>query len=121
MAMLIRGNQAIMLGILFFAVAWAYGLMYYWNTNTQAVGLSDKDASLTSTTGQGGILSFIFDTVLEIFSWASPFALFKGIILLISPTNMYTFLNLFMLRPIGWIASYMFIEWAVFTGRGRPE
>lgn len=121
MALLIRGNQAIMVGVLFFAVAWMYGLMYYWDNSTQATGLDDKDPGFSKDSGGSGFLDFVFNTALEIFSWASPFALVKGLIILTTDSNLYLFLNLFILRPVGWVASYMFIEWAVFTARGKSE
>ena len=109
----IKGNQAAILAILFFASAWIYGLMYYWDNSTQVTGLDERDAETASSSTLE-----ILTGAIEFFSWTSPFMIVKGAIYMISPPPLYEFLNLFILRPLGWLCSYFFLEWVIFTIRG---
>lgn len=113
MAITVKGNQAMTLAVLFFGAAWVFGLMYYWDTSTQAAGLDDKDADMS----QSGVLDILIGAI-EFLSWTSPFGIVKGLIYFMSPPALYEFMNLFLLRPLGWVCSYFFAEWIIFTIRG---
>ena len=82
-----------------------YTVVYYFNqglgqgVGTEGIGDEPPSLSIVSTTG-----SFI-DALLEGASWISPFAAVK---LLLSETmastpQLYSIINLLVLRPVGWI------------------
>ena len=96
--------------IFIFSTIW--GLYYYWSLgeshSTQMEGLSDnpndpKGLGLVGTIS--GILDFL--------SWINPFGLVKGIIFLISPPEIYEFINIFLLRPIGWIGTMITVNYLI--------
>lgn len=78
-----------------------YGLYYYYQVGASeklaVEGLEESGASF------GGFINIILDLV----SWLSPFALVKYMVLIILPSELYLFVDLFFLRPIGWIGTFI--------------
>lgn len=84
-----------------------YTLYYYYEMGTQQPlefeGITE-DVNDPLNSGFASIL----DSVLEFVSWISPFALVKGLIIILFQSNtpeLYTAINLLLLRPIGWIGA----------------
>lgn len=77
-----------------------YGLYFYY---IQGTSEQSKVDGLTEATSES-FLGFI-NVILDIASWLSPFALVKFFVLNTTPTAMYQFLDLFFLRPIGWVGA----------------
>jgi len=129
----IRGNLSLTLITMFFIASTLFGLMHYWN---EAAGLSDKSNGLDQSDpehivnsgdseGFDGIISIFssgfFDWVLNALSWASPFALVKVLVLIITSDTpeIYAFLDYFLLRPVGWVSTFIFFEWTAYLIRGK--
>ena len=90
---------------LVFVFSTLYTVAYYFNQgfgqslNTQALG--------DSPTSIGTIGTSLIDFLLEAASWISPFGLVKLILteVMASTPELYTILNLLVLRPVGWIVT----------------
>ena len=67
------------------------------------------------------ILDDLLDPILEALSWASPFALLKGLLMFMMPTQLYEPFNLLILRPVGWIGTWISTEWLINKLRGSSE
>lgn len=80
-----------------FVFSTMWGLYYYWSIGAGTI----TDNPLSSEASFSGFINII----LNIVSWLSPFALVKAFLLGFLPSEMYTFLDLFILRPIGWIGA----------------
>lgn len=129
----IRGNLTLTLITMFFVVSTLFGLMHYWNEGKglqdQVNGLDPNDKAnvvdSSDSSGFDGILSIFtggfLDWVLGAFSWISPFAIVKLIVIVITAETpeIYTFLDYFFLRPIGWVAAFIFFEWSAYLIRGK--
>ena len=76
----------------------------------------DKDKSFLST-----ITENIIDYLLESLSWFSPFALVKGLLISIVPVVIYEPINLLLLRPVGWLGTWITTEWVINKIRGGSE
>ena len=93
-----------------------FTLAYYWNqgANTQLAtpGLSDNGKSITDS---GSWLIDFLDSVLEILSWISPFALVKLLLVEVmsNTPELYTALNLLILRPVSWIFSVITANYVI--------
>lgn len=90
---------------LIFIFSTLYTAMYYFNLGAaQQVGtpgLQDDPVNPVSTAG-----SFV-DWILEAASWISPFGLVKLLLseVMAQTPELYTILNLLVLRPVGWIVT----------------
>jgi hypothetical protein len=103
-----------------FVFSTMYALSYFWSLGSgqplfNVVGLIDKLPYI------GHIVSILpfgsfFDLGLEVTSDLSPWLIVKGVVYSmfnpISP-DAYTFINLFFLRPIGWVFSLFTVDWLV--------
>ena len=120
--------MAMMIGLLF-VFSTSYGLMFYYyqgaskQVNFNNIGANPNDPA--SVSGGGGFLgSFItgsIDALLSFISWISPFAIVRGMILAISPTDLFTVLDIFLLRPISWVVSIITANWIIAKIRGTSE
>lgn len=114
---------------LLFTFSTIYGLMYYYyqGENQQfhltALGSSPNDpTSLNQDTGfWGSFVSGSIDALLSLISWVSPFALIRGAILLISPTDLFQVLDIFLLRPMSWAVALITGNWIIAAIRGKSE
>lgn len=90
---------------LIFVFSTIYTVAYYYNQGSGDTlgtdGLADDPVNPVSTAG-----SFV-DWILEAASWISPFAIVKLILteVMASTPELYTVLNLLVLRPVGWIVT----------------
>jgi len=129
----IRGNLTLTLITMFFVASTLFGLMHYWN---EAAGIQDAASGLNQSSqdhivkssdsaGFSGILSLFtsgfFDWIMGALSWTSPFAVVKVLVFVITieTPEIYTFLDYFLLRPIGWISTFIFFEWVAYLIRGK--
>lgn len=120
-----------------FMVSTLFGLNYMWGLgsgeSTDIQGLADSDGGMgvnlsnllrTDSEIWGFILDLIvrvIDVLLEFVSWLSMFGLVKGILYALLPADLYVIFNLFLLRPIGWIAALITTEWVLNKIRGASE
>lgn len=85
-----------------FSTVFTLAYYYYQGTN-QALPISGlsteskKPSSLSLVGVMNGVLSFI--------AWISPFALVRGLVLAISPPDLFLVLDLLLLRPVSWIVT----------------
>lgn len=128
-----RGNLTLTLVTMFFIVSTLFGLMHYWNeaSGIQDInnGLDTKDASQIVTDSDSTGFSLItsifsagfFDFIANALSWLSPFAIVKAIIFIFTTDSpeIYTFVDLFILRPVGWIVFFIQFEWVAYYIRGK--
>lgn len=108
-----------------------YTLSFYYNEargqDLQAQALDDLGGQVQEgiEPQEGGFLTStvndVFDWVLEALSWFSPFAILKGLLLVMVPDILYEPLNLLILRPVGWIGSWITTEWIINKIRGSSE
>ena len=90
---------------LIFVFSTIYTAVYYFNqgfgegVNTE--GLSDEPPEIGTVAGN------LIDFLLEAASWISPFGLVKLLLVevMASTPELYTILNLLVLRPVGWIVT----------------
>jgi len=130
----VQGNLTLSLITMFFLVSTLFGLMHYWNeaasVQDQADGLGVKDTSSIIDKNEdsgffsgitGLFTSSVIDYIANALSWASPFFIVKGIIYIftISTPEIYKFVDLFFLRPIGWIIFFIQFEWIAYYVRGK--
>ncbi|WMW24343.1 hypothetical protein RE474_09600 [Methanolobus sediminis] len=112
-----------------FIISTISGLSYYWNmgaSNDLSIqGLEDSDGSLVvDMEGDSAVSSLVLglvDIVLEFVSWMSLFSVVKAILYTLLPEVLYKPLNLFLLRPVGWIAALITTEWVLNKIRGTSE
>jgi len=86
----------------------------------------DPDGELRQTPeAQKSFITIVVDNmlffVLESLSWFSPFALVKLLFVIIVPAPIYEPLNLLILRPMGWIGTWITTEWIINKIRGGSE
>jgi len=118
--------------IMFFFVSTMFGLMHYWNEASNIndeLTLEEKNADqiiVPEDNSLFGSITGIFssgflDYMLNALSWLSPFALVKGTILIftVESPEIYTFVDYFLLRPMGWIMFFIQFEWVAFLVRGK--
>lgn len=107
-----------------------YTMWFYWNavdtTGIQVTALTEYDGtSITDPDESQGfftdMLSSVTDYIFEALSWFSPFAIIKGIMILVVPAAIYEPLNLILLRPMGWIGTWITTEWIINKIRGSSE
>ena len=67
------------------------------------------------------IASKVLEPILELISWASPFVLIKGLFFALMPPDLYEPFNLLILRPVGWIGTWITGEWVINKIRGSSE
>lgn len=129
----VRGNLTLALITMFFVVSTLFGLMHYWNVaagiEDTVPGLEDKDTNNIITEEDSGLFSKItgiftsgfVDYISNALSWASPFALVKLIVISFTShtPEVYTFVDYFFLRPIGWIIFFIQFEWVAYYVRGK--
>lgn len=127
-------RQAIMF---IFVISTLYGLNYYWamgnadsvsfqglDDSNGAIGIDLSDALQSDSDIWGFVVDLILKligVVLEVVSWLSLFAVVKAIIYVLAPPELYTALNLFILRPVGWVAALITTEWVINKVRGSSE
>ena len=108
-----------------------YTIVYYINEGDQQsmtiTGLDDRDSTAPQEQHQSfwdSLLSSItLDRVLEWISVLSPFVLIKGLVYVItaSTPELYTVINLLILRPAGWVGFLFTLDWGLNKLRGTSE
>lgn len=119
---------SMMIGLLF-TFSTIYGLMFFFSQGeAQSISLVElgengNDATeITTNTGFiGSFVSGSIDALLSFVAWVSPFALIRGAILAITPSDLYQVLDIFLLRPISWAVSILTANWIIATIRGKSE
>lgn len=100
-----------------------YTLAYFWNqgsniqVNTPGLGDNPDDPTQVKLTNSGvfGFVISIADGILEAVSWITPFALVKLLLIevMASTPQLYTILNLLVLRPVGWITALFTVNFLI--------
>lgn len=114
---------------LLFTFSTIYGLMFYFYqgeaqqvTLTQLGDNPNNPSSLNqSSSFIGSFVSGTIDTLLSLISWVSPFALIRGAILAITPSDLFLVLDIFLLRPMSWAVSIITANWVIAAIRGKSE
>lgn len=114
---------------LLFTFSTLYGLMfYYYQGESQQVTLTPLGNNPNSPTSLNSSNSFIgsfvsgtIDTLLSFVAWISPFAIIRAMILLITPTDLFNVLDIFLLRPMSWAVAIITGNWIIAAIRGKSE
>jgi hypothetical protein len=90
------------------------------------VGLDDFTGELVKDPEAGDtfistVVDNMLEYILESLSWFSPFILIKGLLHVLVPAPIYEPLNLLLLRPLGWIGTWITTEWVINKIRGGSE
>ena len=102
---------------------------YYYDATSAQVGVDVPDGAISGfnvtdlkASGFGVLVgnSFI-DWFAETLSWMPPFALVKGLLIVLIPEELYDPINMLFLRPIGWIGTWITTEWVINKIRGSSE
>jgi len=105
-------------------------MAFYWyaaeNQTMNVVGLDDLSGVLqknpeSSRSFISGVVDNMLEYILESLSWFSPFVIVKGLFLFLVPAPIYEPLNLLLLRPLGWIGTWITTEWIINKIRGSSE
>jgi len=112
-----------------FLISTIYGLVYYYNigasNDVSIEGLGDSDGSiqigLEEDDSFASLILNAVDSLLEFISWLSLFSIVKGIFYTMLPASIYAPVNLFLLRPTGWITAAITTEWMLNKVRGTSE
>lgn len=109
--------------VFMFSTIYTLGFYYYASTGDAYTftGMGDTTGEMVSEMPTNVLLQYIIDFLLEILSWASPFAIVKGLLYAMLPTPLYEPLNLLLFRPIGWIGTWITTEWVINKIRGSSE
>ena len=130
MTIIQRGSMLQYLMVLFFIFSTIYTLAYYYEQGSRQgfsySELQDRDdntlpSNPSSSSWLSTVVSGSLDWIFEILSWFTPFALVKGLIYIITPSDVYQFLKLLILRPVGWIGTFISAEWVINKLRGVSE
>jgi len=117
--------------IFMFSTIYTLGFYYYQATGESftATGLEERTGTSEALMDQSDsdksffrvITENIIGSPLEGLSWFSPFALVKGILISIVPAIIYEPINLLLLRPVGWLGTWITTEWVINKIRGGSE
>ena len=128
MAVLLRGNLLNFLATGMFMFSTMYGLLYFYNigigTEASAQELSEMDPDnpkRPESNWWSSILTGTFDQIFEIISVFNPFFIIKALLQSFLPDILYTMMNLFLLRPIGVIVTFMEVDYIFNMLRGKSE
>lgn len=131
MSFLLRSSYLQFTVTALFIFSTMYTIVYYINEGdgqtTTINALNDRDDTNPDTSHQSfwdSLLSSItIDTVLDWISMLSPFILIKGLIyaITINTPELYTIINLLLLRPAGWVGFLFTLDWGLNKIRGTSE
>ena len=140
MAIMIRGSNLQFFISMIFVFSFLYTMYFYYqsssSSNLEIKPIDDVEdtTKLTKTVSSSGntitdflssivtgVSSNVIDFMLELLSVLSPFILVKGMLYVITPIDLYTFINLILLRPIGWIGTYITTDYVINKIRGVSE
>jgi hypothetical protein len=119
--------MSMVIGLLF-TFSTIYGLMFYFyqgeaQQELTALGDTPNDpSSISQDTGFiGSFISGTIDAILNMVTWISPFALIRGLIFLITPSDLFQALDIFILRPMSWAVTIITGNWIIAAIRGKSE
>lgn len=128
MTSFVRGNQLLFLAKMFFMFSTLYTLAYFWaagsNEALKVQELSEQGAEnigVIEGSWVSLIVSAAIDDVLNTIAYFSPFALVILFMKAMVPADLFTPINLLLLRPIGWIGAFITTEWVINKIRGVSE
>lgn len=113
-----------------FMFSTVYTMAFYWyqaeDTSMTVVGLDELDGELRKTPEtQETFISSVIDNMLvyiiDALSWFSPFSIVRVLFVILVPAPIYEPLNLLILRPLGWIGTWITTEWVINKIRGGSE
>lgn len=113
-----------------FLFSTVYTMAFYWyaaeNQTMNVVGLDDLSGGLQKNPDKtqsfiSEVIDNMLEYILESLSWFSPFVIVKGLLLVLVPAPIYEPLNLILLRPLGWIGTWITTEWVINKIRGSSE
>lgn len=89
---------------LLFVFSTIYTLAYYYHQGTTS-GLDYGGITVSGESPEDLSLVGVLEGVLSFISWISPFALVRGLVSAIAPSDLFQVLDLLILRPVSWIVS----------------
>ena len=95
-----------------FIFSTVYTLTFYYDQGAQIQSGYDELDNQPGDYMNTGIIG-ILDGLLDFISWISPFALVKGllIILMADMPDLYQFIDLLFLRPISWVIAVLTVNY----------
>ena len=113
---------------MFFVFSTAYTLVYYYNQESSIsldAPLGDvEETANKAPTGESiisSITSGFINDLLGFLAVINPFGLVIWLFKLIVPQELYTFINLLLLRPIGWTGTMITSNYVLSKIRGTDE
>lgn len=128
MAIFMRGNVIIYTMSMLFIFSTIYTMIYYYNIdsgqNKTYNALGDSDGQSQAGT-EGSILSSItsgfIDNILSFLSIINPFGFVILILKEFMPESAFTFIDLLILRPVGWVGTMILSDLTIRYIRGVSE
>lgn len=128
MANFFKGNFLIFTISMLFMFSTAYTIVFYWNqANAVKIqnGLSQVDETTNEAPTDESIISSItsgfVDNVLGFLAVINPFGLIILLLKSIMPTDIFQFVDLLLLRPIGWAGTIITSNYVISRIRGVEE
>lgn len=129
MANFFKGNFLIFTISMFFMFSTAYTIMFYWNQANNAAQIENGLTQVDETTNQAptdesiisSITSGFVDNILGFLAVINPFGLIILLLKQIMPADIFQFLDLLLLRPIGWAGTIITSNYVISRIRGVDE
>lgn len=128
MANFFKGNFLIFTISMFFLFSTAYTIIFYVNeanAQSQLDGLAEVDETTNEAPAEQSILSALtsgfIDSLLSFLSLINPFGLIILLLKAVMPIDIYQFLDLILLRPIGWSGTIITSNYVISRIRGVEE
>lgn len=129
MANFFKGNFLIFTISMFFMFSTAYTILFYYNEATgtaqeiTALGAVEETTNIAGT--QDSVISSITSGflywVLGILAIINPFGLLLTSLRFVMPSDIFQFLDLLLLRPIGWAGNFITANYVISRVRGVEE
>lgn len=123
-----QGNLMIFTIGMLFMFSTAYTIVFYYNqassvaTDTLIESLDEtENKASTDNSILSAITSGFVDSILGFLAIINPFGLVIILLKTMTPTDLFTFLDLLILRPIGWAGTILTSNYVISKIRGVQE
>ena len=123
-----QGSFIVFTMSMFFLFSTMYTIVYYYDKESEIAldtPLGDVESTENKSPTEGSIISSItsgfIDDLLGFLAVINPFGLVIWLIKLIAPEDIYTFINLILLRPLGWTGTMITSNFVISKIRGTGE
>jgi len=126
---MIKGNFLIFTISMLFMFSTAYTIVFYWNQANESTQIENGLGALGETTNEAttdnsilsSITSGFVDSMLGFLSLINPFGLVILLLKAIMPGDIYQFIDLLLLRPLGWAGTIITSNYVISKIRGVDE